>query len=146
MATTRTEVNAPTRTDGGFDPRSVVDLSSRAGRLLRAAGEARAREGLAAEDLLIYLAIGHLGLDGSGAIPRLTPRTHLEIAEFLNIPRETLRRKVGRLCDRGYTRIGPGGVVVRDIAVWLAHATALFGTSDRSEAATDAEAARQIGS
>jgi len=138
----RTEVNAPTRTDGGLDPRSVVDLSARAGRLLRAAGEARAREGLAAEDLLIYLAIGHLGLDGSGVIPRLTPRTHLEIAEFLNIPRETLRRKVGRLCDRGYTRIGPGGVVVRDVAVWLTHAAALLGEPERTGSETDGEAPR----
>lgn len=142
---TRAEVNAPTRTDGGLDSRSVVDLSSRTGRLLRAAGEARAREGLAAEDLLIYLAIGHLGLDGSGVIPRLTPRTHLEIAEFLNIPRETLRRKVGRLCDRGYTRIGPGGVVVRDVAVWLAHAAALLGEPERPAAAIEAEAPRSLG-
>lgn len=127
-------MNAPAPNGSGLDARSVDDLSNRAGRLLRASAAARAKEALTAEELLIYLAIGHLGLDGSGEIPRLTPRTHLEIADFLSIPRETLRRKVGRLCDRGYTRIGPGGVVVRDVAVWLRCAEALLGPVEHDDA------------
>ena len=125
-------MNAPARDGSGLDARSVDDLSNRAGRLLRASAAAPAKEALTAEELLIYLAIGHLGLEGSGAIPRLTPRTLLEVAEFLAIPRETLRRKVGRLGDRGYVRVGPGGVVVRDVALWLRHAEAMLGGWDES--------------
>jgi CRP-like cAMP-binding protein len=107
------------------DPDTVVDLSRRSGDLLRAVIAARAEDGLTSEDLVIYLAVGHLGVDGAGPIPRLTPRTFLDIAGFLGIPRETVRRKLGRLADRGFVEIGPGGVVVRDVAVWLRHVEAL---------------------
>lgn len=107
---------------------ALADMSRRAGRLLRAAGRARAREGLTAEDFLIYLAIGHLGIDASGAIPRLVPLTHLQIADYLQVPRETVRRKVGRLGDRGYVQIGAGGIVVADVADWLHHVEDLFST------------------
>ena len=115
-------------TRGGepFDRDAVVATSHSTGLLLRAAGDARVRDGLAAEDLLIFLAVGHLGIDASGEIPRLTPCTHLQIAEFLAVPRETVRRKVGRLCDRGFTRSGPAGVVVADVGAWLRQAAGLF--------------------
>jgi hypothetical protein len=109
-----------------FDRSAVVTASRDTGRLLRGAAEARARDGLAAEDLLIFLAIGHLGIDASGEIPRMTPCTFLQIAEFLAVPRETVRRKVGRLCDRGFTRSGPAGIVVRDVGLWLRQASVLF--------------------
>lgn len=108
---------------------AIAEMSGRAGRLLRAAGRARAREGLTAEDFLIYLAIGHLGIDASGAIPRLVPLTHLQIADCLQVPRETVRRKVGRLGDRGYVQIGIGGIVVADVADWLHHVEDLFSTA-----------------
>lgn len=123
------EDGAISRTGGGFDPHGVQEASMRAGALLRATSAARTGEGLTAEELLIFLAIGHLGIDASGAIPRLRPRTFLEIAEFLAIPRETVRRKVGRLSDRGYAQLGPGGVVVRDLDVWLRHAEAVAGAA-----------------
>lgn len=112
-----------------FDRRAIVAASRATGRLLRGASLARSRDGLAAEDLLIFLAIGHLGIDASGEIPRMTPCTYLEIAEFLSVPRETVRRKVGRLCDRGFTRCGPGGIVVHDIDAWLRRTAALMPTA-----------------
>ncbi len=113
-----------------FDRDAVVAASRGTGRLLRAAAEARARAGLGAEDLLIFLAVGHLGIDATGEIPRMTPCTYLQIAEFLAVPRETVRRKVGRLCDRGFTRSGSTGIVVRDVDVWVRQAAAFFATSE----------------
>jgi CRP-like cAMP-binding protein len=109
-----------------FDRRALVTASRNAGLLLRGAAEARARDGLTAEDLLIFLAVGHLGIDAAGEIPRMTPCTFLQIAEFLAVPRETVRRKIGRLCDRGFTRSGPAGIVVRDVDLWLRQASVLF--------------------
>lgn len=115
-----------TRGSEPFDRDALVATSRHTGRLLRAAREARAVDGLAAEDLLIFLAVGHLGIDASGEIPRLTPCTYLQLAEFLAVPRETVRRKVGRLCDRGFTRSGPTGIVVADVGAWLRQASVLF--------------------
>lgn len=109
-----------------FDRRAVATASSDTGRLLRGAREARARDGLTAEDLMIFLAVGHLGIDASGEILRMTPCTYVEISEFLAVPRETVRRKIGRLCDRGFTRAGPTGIVVRDVDAWLRRAAMLF--------------------
>ena len=117
-----------------FDRRAVVTASRDTGRLLRGARDARARDGLTAEDLMIFLAVGHLGIDASGEIPRMTPCTYVEISEFLAVPRETVRRKIGRLCDRGYTRAGPAGIVVRDIEAWLRRATMLFASAAADDA------------
>ena len=114
------------REQAAFARGAVVETSRRVERLLTATRAARSEDGLTAEDLLIYLAIGHLGIEASGVLLRVTPRTHLDIARFLDIPRETVRRKIGRLSDRGFTRIVPGGVAVRDVDHWLAHAGALF--------------------
>jgi CRP-like cAMP-binding protein len=122
MARAETAISDAAAAEAG----ALAEMSRRTGRLLRAAGRARAREGLTAEDFLIYLAIGHLGIDASGAIPRLMPLTHLQVADYLQVPRETVRRKVGRLGDRGYVQIGPGGIVVADVADWLHHVEDLF--------------------
>lgn len=98
-------------------------------RLLAAAGAARVEDGLGAEELLLFLAVGHLSIDRSCEMPRLMPRTYLEIAEYLHIPRETVRRKLGRLCDRGFGRIVPGGIVVSDLAAFTRLVDALFPSS-----------------
>ena len=114
----------------GLDPERAAALSRRAGSFCAAARAARAGDGLTAEELVIYLAVGHLGVDTSTRIPRLTPRTYLEIAEFLAIPRETVRRKAARLVDRDLLQLGRGGVVVRDVEAWLTRIVALLGDED----------------
>ena len=108
------------------DGPSLAEASRRVGRFLGATRAARRFDGLTSEELLLFLAIGHLSLEASGNLPRLVPRTYLEIAEFLHIPRETARRKLGRLCDRGLGRIVPGGVVVGDVAAWMRLAGSLL--------------------
>lgn len=113
-------------TEAAIDPAAVAARAARTAPFLKALHGARVIDGLTAEDLVLYLAIGHLGIDASGRVLRLVPRTFLEITAFTGIPRETVRRKVGRLCDRGFARVGPRGVVLNDVETWLETVETLF--------------------
>ncbi|MBV5265677.1 helix-turn-helix domain-containing protein [Pinisolibacter aquiterrae] len=107
-------------TDASNETRAVEATARHLGGVLRAMASARKERGLTSEEVLIFLAVGHLGLDGDGGLARVTPRTHGEIAAFLGIPRETVRRKIARLTDRGLTETTPHGVIVEDYAAWMA--------------------------
>lgn len=123
-------------------PADLGRLSHRLGGSLRVFAEVRRGRGLTSDELLIFLAIGHLGLDGHGAVTRLVPRTHSEIADFTGVPRETVRRKIGRLCDLGLTEATSRGVVVCDVDQWSRVAEAMFSTSGEARTASLPEAER----
>lgn len=118
------------RSSDGSEPEASPDLVSadfdHVNRHLETAltgfAEARRVHGLGGEEILIFLAVGHLGLEPRGPVQRLVPRTNGEIAALTGIPRETVRRKIARLCDCGVTEMTPHGVVVRDIAAWSSFA------------------------
>lgn len=106
-------------------------VSRHLGTALTGFAEARRVYGLGGEEILIFLAVGHLGLEPSGPVHRLVPRTNGEIAALTGIPRETVRRKIARLCDCGVTEMTPRGVVVRDIAAWSSFARMMAPPLDR---------------
>ncbi|NLH81020.1 MAG: hypothetical protein GX458_09305 [Phyllobacteriaceae bacterium] len=115
-------------TEAAIDPVAVAARAARTEPFLKAVHGARMVDGLTAEDLVLYLALGRLGVDASGRVLRLVPRTYLEITAFTGIPRETVRRKIGRLCDRGFARVGPRGVVLSDVETWVEMVETLFPT------------------
>jgi len=86
--------------------------------LLRAIGTARKEYGLAAEEMLIFLAVGRLGLRRVSYAATIWPVTCLEISELLEIPRETVRRKTGRLIKCGLVSATGRGFLLNDIAHW----------------------------
>lgn len=118
----------PARTGAGattIDERSMTETADvrnqatmrRLRRLLAAFGTLRTKERLAAEEALIFFALGQLAWSsGEGAMSKLVPCA--EISELLGIPRETVRRKAGRLVDLELATLTPRGLRIRDNPLW----------------------------
>lgn len=77
--------------------------------------------GLDIEEAMLYLAVGYLNTE---RIQQLGSRGYIaatnvsSVADFLNMPKETARRKIARLTEAGLLTNG-GGVVVSDIERWF---------------------------
>lgn len=85
---------------------------------LQAIGGARRQHGLAAEEALIFLAVGQLGLRFSNDATMVWPVTCLEISDLLQIPRETVRRKTGRLIENDWVAVTGRGFVLKNVEQW----------------------------
>lgn len=93
-------------------------LSQRVGRVLRAFGETRARHRMTADEVLIFLALGHLGLVPNSHGVAIRPVTCLDLAEVLGIPKETVRRKVARLAELQLVEATTRGAMIQDQEEW----------------------------
>jgi hypothetical protein len=96
-----------------------ADAASRTlAKLLRAFGTARARRQLTADETLIFLAVGHLGLSkvcgGLSAKPVACP----DVSSLLKIPKETVRRKTARLVKLDLVSMSPYGITLENIDEW----------------------------
>lgn len=85
---------------------------------LRAVGHARKQHGLAADEVLIFLALGQLGLRSSSESKTVWPVTCHEISELLQIPRETVRRKAARLIENDLVAVTGRGFLLKNIERW----------------------------
>ena len=95
------------------------DCFPSAGRLLRAFGSIRARRQMTPDTALIYLAVGQLGLMRCGSLLTLRPVTYHDISLLLKTPKETVRRKAGRLIDLDMIQPTTQGLMLRSIDEWL---------------------------
>jgi hypothetical protein len=93
-------------------------LSQRVGKLLRAFGETRARQQMAADEVLVFLALGCLAQAPNSHDVSVRRVTRLELAEVLNIPKETVRRKVARLAEMQLVEATTYGIFVQDEDEW----------------------------
>lgn len=102
------------------DPTIGLDvLSRRIGRALRHFGAARKQQGLDADDVLILLALGHLGLRLSGGrLREIAPASCADVSKLLDIPKETVRRKAARLAAAELVEVNARGVRLRDVALF----------------------------
>lgn len=87
-------------------------------RLLRLFSSPRKRQGLTPDELLIFIAIGFLGIKLTGGAIQVTPVGMVEVSSLLGIPKETVRRKVTRLVDLDYVSSSPKGAFVKNVLVW----------------------------
>jgi hypothetical protein len=99
-------------------PNEISVLSQRVGKVLRTFGAARGREGLTADELLIFLALGHLRQSTASNHIFIRPVTCLDLAAVLNIPKETVRRKVARLVELQLAEATTRGVLIQDKEEW----------------------------
>lgn len=99
-------------------PSEAGRLLERAGKILRAFGEVRAADRLTADEVLIFLALGHLGQSATSRGVVIRPVPCVDIADVLNIPKETVRRKVAVLVERGLVASTTRGALVHDPEKW----------------------------
>ncbi len=88
-------------------------------KFVRLFGSFRQKYGLDFDEIFIFFALGRLNYDLTN--PKmliLNPANVASLAEFLAIPRETLRRKLGRLEEKSLVQRTSGGYVVRDMNAW----------------------------
>jgi hypothetical protein len=83
--------------------------------------EYRTRFDLSCDDFVIYAAIGEANVTtGSDEVVVLRPTNIADVSYGLGIPKETVRRKVLRLIDRGLVKRNSNGIYVADLAGWTA--------------------------
>lgn len=97
---------------------SVRDFQKTLGKLLRAVGGVRVRRDLTADEVLVILAVGYLGISDAHGGLRTTPVSCQDVSHLLKIPRETVRRKAARLLKKDLLVITPQGLLIEDIAGW----------------------------
>lgn len=101
-------------------------LFGKVDRMLSAFGSARLRRGLTADELLIFLAAGHLSLTPEEQAQTAKPVTYVAISYLLSIPKETVRRKALRLIELGMVECTPQGITVADLNSWRSFARSLI--------------------
>lgn len=98
---------------------SHAELPQRLAGLLRALSSAPGPQTLAIDETVIFLAIGALGLTIERPLASRRPVSFAEVAALTNIPRETVRRKAGRLADHGLLERTGGGLSIKDLGRWM---------------------------
>jgi hypothetical protein len=108
-------------------PNQVSILSQRIGKILRAFGASRGRDQMTADEVLIFLALGHLGQSTASNNVFIRPVTCLDLSGVLNIPKETVRRKVARLVELKLVESTARGILLQNQDEWRRLAESIGG-------------------
>jgi hypothetical protein len=115
----RTDERARTWTPKPMADSPIADSTSvRIGKLLRAVGALRSQKVLSAEEVLVFLTIGHLGIVPTNGSYKVRPVPCNDISAILKIPRETVRRRLSRSIDMNLVSVSPAGFVVENVEEW----------------------------
>lgn len=79
---------------------------------------ARKRSVLTADEVVIFLAIGHLSVSVINDVIVTRPVGLAEVALLLGIPKETVRRKMLRLAVVEYVGCSPKGIAITKLDTW----------------------------
>ncbi|MCC2099372.1 MAG: hypothetical protein KDJ29_20950 [Hyphomicrobiales bacterium] len=72
------------------------------------------------DEVLIFLALGRMNFEhGKGGLMYVKPASIVSMVAYLDVPRETLRRKMLLLEERGPVQRNGSGYVVKDLADWM---------------------------
>lgn len=99
-------------------PANALRNPDKVARLLRLFSSPRKRFGLTPDEVLIFLAIGHLCTRASNGVIEITAVSLVNVSALLGIPRETIRRKIARLAERHYVSCSSKGVLIKEVKLW----------------------------
>ena len=101
------------------DKAELIASARFASRFFRVFISIRAKYNLDYDELIIFFALGRLNFDPSQApMMFVKPTNIVSLAEFVCIPRETLRRKLVRLEEKDLVHRTSYGFVVKDLMLW----------------------------
>jgi hypothetical protein len=96
----------------------------------------RRRHGFGLDELVILAACGAINLAGSRQdLPFAQPANIASIADYIRVPRETVRRKLQVIEAKGFVARYSGGYLVTDFNEWLA-LVGFLGADARGERAS----------
>lgn len=97
----------------------LASLARYAARIFKLMSSLKGRHGLEFDEILIFFALGRLNFDQQpGNLMFVKPANIVSISDFMEIPRETLRRKLLRLEEKDLVQRTSYGFVVKDVATW----------------------------
>lgn len=97
----------------------LAGLARYAAKLFKLLGSLRGLHGLDFDEVLIFFALGRLNFDQApGNLMFVKPANIVSLSDFMEIPRETLRRKLLRLEEKELVQRTSYGFVVKDLDSW----------------------------
>jgi predicted transcriptional regulator len=102
-----------------MDHEELRALALRSHKALRTLVAVKAKFDLDIDEVMTLLVLGVKNFEkSSNSLFRILPMTIASISGFIDIPRETVRRKLVHLEDRGLIYKTSYGYMVKDIALW----------------------------
>jgi hypothetical protein len=97
----------------------LASLARYTAKMFKLMSSLRGRYGMDFDEVLIFFALGRLNFDQApGNLMFVKPANIVSLSEFMEIPRETLRRKLLRLEEKELVQRTSYGFVVKDLASW----------------------------
>ena len=86
---------------------------------LRRVSTVQRQHGLAPDELLTFLALGRLALSVSTIGVTVRPVKCAELSVWMKSPKETVRRRLSRLADRGLVTMTKRGAMLGKVDEWV---------------------------
>lgn len=101
------------------NPTEILDRASAAKRALTGLFRFRAAMALDVEQVLIYLALGSMNLEAPHEMTlTIQPVNIATLCQAIELPRETVRRKLIQLEDQKLVRRSAAGFFIEDVGRW----------------------------
>lgn len=92
---------------------------------LRRVSAVQKQHGLAPDELLTFLALGRLALSVSTIGVTVRPVKCAELSLWMKAPKETVRRRLSRLVDRGLVTMTKRGAMLGKVDEWIRVASSI---------------------
>lgn len=100
-------------------PSDILARASAAQKTLAGLFRFRAAMSLDVEQVLIYLALGSMNLEAShDSVVTIQPVNIATLCQAIELPRETVRRKLIQLEDQKFVRRSAAGFFIEDLGRW----------------------------